>query len=195
MDYIKWGDMQELIQRVGRAKAFIDNGMCRVGPGMDESSVGDALLVRGAGRAIVLADAIVALCRQDHPEEALAVLRQLAETAVSLRWLAAMPEQRAPSLESDLRSVRWENLWEEERFLTRAREAGLEAEAKETLSYCIHFVRGGRVTLPWGHRFGPKQDAELHVEEVLRRAGAWLNLVLKALDARWPGFFPGAEQP
>ena len=186
--------MQELISRVARAKAFIDNGMCRVGPGMDEAGAGDALLVRGAGRAIVLADAIVALCRQDHPEEALAVLRQLAETAVSLRWLAAMPEQRAQSLESDLQSVRWENLWKEERFLARARETGLESEAKEALAYCIHFVRGGRVTLPWGHRFSPKQEAELHVEEVLRRADTWLNLVLKALDVHWPGSFPGAEQ-
>lgn len=186
--------MQELIQRIGRVKAFIDNGMCRVGPGMEEDSAGDALLVRGAGRAIVLADAIVALCRQDHPEEALAVLRQLAETAVSLRWLALMPQERAPSLESEFQSVRWDNLWAHDRFLQRAREVGLEAEAREALSSCIHFVKGGRVTLPWGHRFGPKVEAGLHVEEVLRRAGTWLMCVLKALDVRWPGSFPGAER-
>ncbi|MDE2293345.1 MAG: hypothetical protein KGL53_14785, partial [Elusimicrobia bacterium] len=82
---------QELAQRVGRAKAVIDSGLCRVGPRLGRDDAQAAVLTGGASRALALSDAVVGLCGRDHPLEALPLVRQLAETAVELRWTAGDP--------------------------------------------------------------------------------------------------------
>jgi hypothetical protein len=193
--------MDDLIRRIGLAKVIIDNGMCRVGPQLDAASAVDQQLVRGAGRAIQLSDAVVALCRQGHANEALPIVRQLCETAASLCWLAAALDAgarssgaRAEELAREWEGSKWSMLWPEERLLRRAREGGLAEDAHAVLGLCREFVQGGPLTLPWAHRFGWGRLECLLPRTVLGRAASIMAHVLQALELRWPGGFPGAEK-
>ena len=189
-------DRQELIRRLGRAKVLIDGGMCRVGSRIDRRKEADGLFLRLTGRALGLSDAVVALCRQEHPYEALPLLRQLAETSARMSYLA-LPEQgglpsrdaRASALAAELSSSSWEGLWPEGRFLGRS--GGLDG-VPELLSSCADFVEGGPTILPWGHAFQSPRPAR-SPEAVLAAALGLMKAALKALDARWPGDFPGTE--
>jgi len=193
--------MEDLIRRIGLAKVIIDDGMCRVGPHLDAASAVDQQLVRGAGRAIQLADAVVALCRQGHANEALPVLRQLCEMAASLCWLAAAlgaggraSGARAEDLAQEWEDSKWSKLWPEERLLRRAREGGLTEDSHAVLALCRDFVLGGPLTLPWAHRFGWSRREGLRPRTVLGLAASIMAHALKALELRWPGGFPGAEK-
>lgn len=194
--------MEDLIQRVGKAKAFIDNGMCRVGPKLDKDRKGDALLSAASSRAISLADAVLQLCRHGHANEALPLLRHLAEAAVWMRWLASSGEAdladgRARRLAEELRTPQWEGLWSAPRLRQRLREAQMsdaEAEAEVLINACYDFVHGNAAVVPWNHVFSETQHAGARPEDVLRLTAFWMSHAVKALDARWPGQFPGAEQ-
>ena len=209
-------ELDELMRRVGQAKAIVDSGMCRVGPRLDPARSSDGWLSGAASRALGLSDAVVALCRHGRPNEALPVLRQLAETAAAMRWLAAAlpsneeekggqarrgagsgagdPERRAASLSAELREARWDRLWEQDRFLSRAREAGVPAaEAQETLALASQFACGGSSSAPLSHVFAGNQAPGADAGRVLRLAVRWLGHALQALETRWPGSFPGAE--
>lgn len=189
--------MQETIETIGRAKALIDAGMCRVGPGLVPTERGDALLAGGAGRALALADCVTRLCRHDHPGEALVLLRQLAETAVLLRWLRPAQEGGARRVEeavSEGREPEWDGLWSSDRFRARAREAGVrEEEVESILRLCADFARGGSTGAPWSHVFAENHHRPVEAERVLRLAARMMGHVLKALDTRWPGSFPAGD--
>ena len=193
--------MDDLIRRIGLAKVLIDNGMCRVGPQLDAASAVDQQLVRGAGRAIQLSDAGVALCRQGHANEALPVIRQLCGIAASLRWRSAALDAgarasgaRAEELAREWEDSKWSKLWPEEKLLRRAREGGLAEDAQAVLELCRDFVLGGPLTVPWAHRFGWSRLECLLPRTVLGVAASMMAHVLRALELRWPGGFPGAEK-
>lgn len=188
-------ELDEAVRRIAQAKAFIDNGMCRVGPTLDSRRADEEFLTAGASRAIALSDAVVSLCRQEHPTEALPVLRQLAETAVAMRWVAAADGPgRAAVLSAEAEGARWETLWPGERLRARALAARLEpAEVDAALAGAAEFAFGGRQSAPWSHVFAGRRLPESSPAELLHRAARWMGHVLKALDDRWPGFFPGAE--
>ncbi|MFA6030970.1 MAG: hypothetical protein WC969_14030 [Elusimicrobiota bacterium] len=185
--------MEELIRKVGRVKVLIDNGMCRVGPRLDSASALDAALVRGAGRALLLSDAVVALCRAGRPHEALPLLRQLAAVAAAMRWIPlAQSDERARAVSSEWGCSRWDALWSDEALRERARTAGLAEDAEAVLSSCREFAVGGDSTLPWAHVFPENRRESLAPERVLELAGRLMGHVLRGLDARWQGDFPGA---
>ena len=185
---------EELEQRVGRAKAVIDNGLCRVGPRLDAHDDQAAALTGAASRALALADAVVRLCLEDHPAEALPLLRHLAETAVELRWIAADPSRAAAALAA-LRSPRWDGLWDDDRLASRAREAGMaEEDVASVRALALDFVAGNRTGAPWSHIFAANGHPTLEAGRVLALAARLMGHVLEGLDARWPGAFPGAEE-
>jgi len=185
--------LQELIQRIGRARPTIDNGMLRIGPRLDKTSRLDALLTGTASRALSLADAVVQLCRQDHANEALPVLRQLAELAVTAR--ATRTEERAGELLSLWEAPRWELLWPAEGLGARAREAGLpEGEITRIETLCRDFTRANRAVIPWSHVYEENQHPGCDAQTVLSLAAAMLAHVLLGLHARWPESFPKTEE-
>lgn len=186
--------LPELEQRVGRAKAVIDNGLCRVGPRLDSRDAQAAALTGAASRAIALADAVVRLCLGDHPAEALPLLRQLAETAVDLRWTAEDPA-RAPALPGEREPARWDGLWDDERLCARAREAGMAGDdVSAVLGLAEDFAAGNRAGAPWSHIFPANGRPAPEPGRVLALAARFMGHVLAGLDARWPGIFPGAEE-
>jgi hypothetical protein len=184
--------LQELIQRIGQARPTIDNGMLRVGPRLDKASRVDALLTGAASRALSLADAVVQLCRQDHANEALPVLRQLAEIAVAVR--NTKTEERAAEILESWESPCWESLWPREGFPARAREAGLGEERISRLeTLCRDFTRANRAVIPWSHVYSENQHPGADSATVLGLTSAMLGHLLLGLEARWPEAFPGAE--
>ncbi|MFH1723395.1 MAG: hypothetical protein ABII00_02115 [Elusimicrobiota bacterium] len=188
--------MQELIQKIGQAKAYIDNGMCRVGPRLRRGLRAESLMSGGAGRSLALADAVVQLCRQDHPNEALPVLRHLIEMAAVMRWVAVSEdaERDAAVVLDATDDARWEDLWSSERLLERARRGGIpEEEVRRVLALCGDFTRGGRAAVPWAHLFPENLHAGADARTVLSLTVRMMGHVLKALDTRWPAAFPGAE--
>ncbi|MBI3297706.1 MAG: hypothetical protein HYZ75_06050 [Elusimicrobia bacterium] len=186
--------LEDLAQAIGRAKAVIDNGLCRVGPRLDRGDAQAAGLTGAASRALALSDAIVRLCRRDHPVEALPLLRQLAETAVDARWLAA-DASRADAASAALRASGWTGLWDDARLSSRAREAGMpEADLAAVLALAADFAAGNRAGAPWSHIFAANARPAPAPEPVLTLAVRLMGHVLAGLEARWPGSFPGAEE-
>lgn len=184
--------MQELIRRIGRARPTIDNGMLRIGPRLDKSSRLDALLTGAASRALSLADAVVQLCRQDHANEALPVLRQLAEVAVAVRGTRS--EEAAAGLLALWETPRWELLWPAEGFGPRAREAGLpEDESVRIETLCRDFTRANRAVIPWSHVFEENRHPGSDAATVLGLTASMLAQVLRGMHARWPDAFPETE--
>ncbi|HBL17436.1 MAG: hypothetical protein A2X36_12625 [Elusimicrobia bacterium GWA2_69_24] len=188
--------MEDAIRNIGKAKALVDNGLCRVGPRLRAECRSEGLLAGGASRAIVLADAILRLCQQDHPNESLPLLRELAEVAALMGALAAAPdpEAEAEAALAEAGGLRWEALWPSERFAGRARAAGVsEADARRLLEACGDFRLAGRSAAPWSHVFPENQRRGPGALELLDLAIRLMGTVLRALDSRWPGAFPPLE--
>ncbi|MFH2203608.1 MAG: DUF5677 domain-containing protein [Elusimicrobiota bacterium] len=189
-------DVEDLIQRVGQAKAFIDNGLCRVGPKLKPGHKLEALLAGGASRALALSDAVVRLCRHDHSTEALPLLRQLTEVAVVLRWAAAGDdaEERAKTALKEMAAARWDTLWPAERVSERAAQAGIsQQDLGVVLEGSVDFVVGNSTGAPWSHIFTENQRPAADPQAVLAAAVRMMGHVLRAMDVKWAGDFPGAE--
>jgi hypothetical protein len=190
-------DIEALIRHIGQVKARMDNGMCRVGTGLDKNRRTDALLTGDASRCVGLADAVVQLCRQEHPSEALPVLRHLADIVTEMAWVLAArdPETRACEAFDEAGRSCAGLAWPPELLLERARLAGLPAsEPEELLGAAREFARCGRSALPWSHLFSENQSRSQDSAAVLRMTVRWMARALKALDARWPGSFPGGDE-
>ncbi len=188
--------MDQWIQLIGRAKAIIDNGMCRVGPRLDRESRQDAFLTRGAGRSIDLSDAVVQLCSHDHANEALPILRALTEVGVAMRWVAAADadSDRAGAALAELQAGSWDEGWSDERVSKRAEEAGLTTEdLSAVLRSSMMFFVGGRSAIPWGHVFFEPGQSGASATTVLRLSARMMGHVLRSLEEHWNGCFPGAE--
>ncbi len=184
--------MQELIQRIGSVRPSIDSGMLRIGPRLDKGSKVEALLTGGASRALSLADAVVQLCRQDHANEALPVLRQLAEITVVLT-ICRSEETAGPILDS-WENPSWESLWPAEGFSERARSAGFSEEIILGVgALCRDFTRANRAVIPWSHVFEANQKPGTDSSAVLGLTARLLGRVMRSLNAHWPEAFPGAE--
>lgn len=186
--------IDELERRIGMAKAVIDNGFCRVGPRLDRADAQGAALTGGASRALGLADAVIGLCRRDHPAEAAVLVRQLAETAADVAW-AARDAARAPEALAALEAPRWDGLFDEARFKSRAAEAGFpEGDVTAVLSLAADFLAGNRAVAPWSHIYAQNTRPVPDPELVLALTARLMGRVLTALEGRWPGTFPGAEE-
>ncbi len=182
-----------LIERVGQAKAYIDKGLCRIGPKLDAADAASAFLAAGASRSLALADAAAGLCRANRPAEALPLLRHLAETAVGMNWVVGNTS-RVEGAEKDLHVKDWQNLWPSERLLKRAEEAGMKTDdLKWIVESVADFLRSGLDGAPWTHVFEKNKHAAVEAEAVLRLVVRMMGHVLQALETRWPKSFPGAE--
>lgn len=186
--------IDELERRIGMAKAVIDNGFCRVGPRLDRADLQGAALTGGASRALGLADAVVGLCRRDHPAEAAVLVRQLAETAADVAW-AARDASRAEAALSGLEAARWDALFDEARWRARASEAGIpEADVAAVAALAADFLAGNRAVAPWSHIYPQNSRPAPDPVRVMALTARLMGRVLAALEARWPGTFPGAEE-
>ncbi|MBI2362603.1 MAG: hypothetical protein HYV15_04395 [Elusimicrobia bacterium] len=185
---------EELAQAVGRAKALIDNGLCRVGPRLDRGDAQAAVLTGAASRALALSDAAVRLCSGDHAAEALPLLRQLCETAVELRWTAG-DAARAVGALAALESPRWQTLWDDAILRSRAGEAGVpEGDVSAVLGLAADFTGSNRAGAPWSHIFPASGRRAPEAARVLALTARFMGHALAGLEARWPGNFPGAEE-
>ncbi|OGR90353.1 MAG: hypothetical protein A2V88_18145 [Elusimicrobia bacterium RBG_16_66_12] len=187
--------MKELLACVGLAKVRVDAGFSRVGRRLSAADCADRLLMTLAARAVSSGNALMVLCREGHANEALPLLRAVAESALSMRWVCADAAGRAETAWKELEAARWEALWPESRARERAQSFGVPAWAADAaLGSAQDFARGNAAGLPWGHMFGDSQLPGRKPEDVLAAAAAWLSLMLEALDRRWPGEFPGAAE-
>ncbi|MFA6093048.1 MAG: hypothetical protein WCU88_07025 [Elusimicrobiota bacterium] len=183
--------MDEWSRKIGGMKTLIDAGMCRVGPRLEAASPEDGALVHGAGRALALSDAALALCRAGRPNEALPLLRELAGMGASMRWITTQDRSlRAKTVFAEREGSGWDRLWSDERLISRAREAGCLDDARVILGLCSAFIEGAESTLPWAHVFARTRRSAPAVEQVLGLVACWMGHVISALDARWPGDFP-----
>lgn len=186
--------MRDLTQAVGLAKAIVDNGLCRVGPRLSSDDAQAAALTGAASRALALADAVVGLCGRDHPVEALPLVRQLAETAVELRWVAG-DASRAVEAAAALEGPSWERLWPEARLRERALAVGMpERDVSGALAFAADFLASNRAGAPWSHVFSVNLRPAPETARVLALTARLMGHVVAGLDARWPGVFPGAEE-
>lgn len=184
-------NQESLIQKVAQVKAVMDNGFCRVGPGLDSRKRADGIVVGNASRCVALADSVVQLCRSEHPDEAVLPLFALAGQAVGLLCLLASkePDRLAETLLREL-SEGDEPLWPAERLLERGRQAGVpDEELRQTLALAKLPGLAGRSKLPWCHVYKENSRAGTDGAIVLGLACRWMERVLKGLDARWPGSF------
>jgi len=190
--------MKEFIDKLTKAKADIDAGMCRVGPRLEGRRPEQSFLTGGASRAIVLADAIIQLCRREHSAEAGPIVRHLAETAIAMRWVAAEPDaagEKALRVIAELDSADWDHLWSSERLLRRAGEVGIDSgDLDGILKGAEHFARSGRMILPWAHAFPENNHKGIAAKNVLRQTTRMMGHVTRALEIFWPKNFSGTEE-
>jgi hypothetical protein len=188
--------MNELIKTVGLAKIRVDAGFSRVGRRLKAEDPADRALALFAARAVSAGNALMLLCREGHANEALPLLRAVADFAATMRWIAAAetgPRARAALAELD--APRWEGFWSDARLKERAESFGVPVWAAMTaLGSAPDFARGNAQGLPWGHVFADGTLPGRKPEETLASAAVWLALALEALDRRWPGDFPGAAE-
>ncbi|MFA5140726.1 MAG: hypothetical protein WC728_15985 [Elusimicrobiota bacterium] len=185
-------NQESRIRRVAQIKAVIDNGLCRVGPGLDSRQKADSVLIGNASRSVALSDGVVQLCRSDHPNEAVLLLMALAGSVVGLRWVLGGPEaaQRAEILLREMGEPAEPALWPAERLLRRAEEAGLPAADLEKVLTLGRFpMLAGRSGLPWSHVFKENSEAGTDCATVLDLVCRLMDHALQGLASRWPGNF------
>jgi len=187
--------MKELLTLVGLVKVRVDAGFSRVGRRLSSSDEADRILMISAARAVSEGNALMVLCREGHGNEALPLLRAVAECALRMRWVCVDAPGRAAAGWLELSAPSWEASWPEPRARERAEAFGVPAWAVEAaMGSAADFARGNAQGLPWGHVFSGDQRAGRGAEEILAAAAVWLALVLEALDRRWPGDFPGSSE-
>jgi hypothetical protein len=188
--------MNELIKTVGLAKMRVDAGFSRVGRRLKADDPADRALMLLAARAVSSGNALTLLCRDGHANEALPLLRAVAEFSSVMRWVAAAETgPRARVALAELEAPRWEGLWPDARLKERAEDFGVPVwAAAAALGSAPDFSRGNASGLPWGHVFAESNLTGRKAEEILASAAVWLALALEALDRRWPGDFPGSSE-
>jgi uncharacterized protein DUF5677 len=188
--------MNDLIKTVGLAKMRVDAGFSRVGRRLKAEDPADRALMLLAARAVSTGNALMLLSRDGHPNEALPLLRAIAEFSSAMRWIAAAETgPRARVALAELDAPRWEGLWSDARLKERAEDFGVPVwAAAAALGSAADFSRGNAQGLPWGHVFAEGTLPGRKAEETLAAAAVWLALALEALDRRWPGDFPGAAE-
>lgn len=188
--------MKDLIALAGLAKTRMDAGFSRVGRKLSPSDPADRALMIMAARAIAQANAVTALSERGLANEALPILRGLAEICMMMRWVGEKEStSRAVGTLGELQDPDWETHWPSARLRERAEAYAVSGAALETvLGSVVDFARGSAQGLPWGHVFAEATRPGRRAEEVLPAAAVFLGHALKALDARWPGEFPGAEE-
>jgi hypothetical protein len=188
--------MKELIALTGLAKVRVDAGFSRVGRKLAAGDAAERALMILAARAIAQGNAVMALCERGLANEALPILRGLAEMALTMRWIAEKDSAvRAAEAMKELHDPDWETHWPSARLRERAKAYDVPAAVvATTLDSAADFARGSAQGLPWGHVFAEATRPGRGAEEVLSAAAVLLGHALKALDGRWPGEFPGAEE-
>ena len=188
--------MNESIKAVGLAKTRVDAGFSRVGRRLKAEDPADRALMTLAARAVSAGNALTLLCRDGHANEALPLLRAIAEFASTMRWSSAADTgARARSALAELDAPRWEGLWPDARTKERAEAFAVPVwAAQAALGSAPDFARGNAQGLPWGHVFAEGLLSGRKAPEILAAAAVWLALALEALDRRWPGDFPGAAE-
>jgi len=188
--------MKDLIALSGLAKTRVDAGFSRVGRRLSAADPADRALMIMAARAIAQANAVTALSERGLANEALPILRELAEVCMTMRWVAEKDSTaRAVGALSELQDPDWETHWPSARLRERAEAYAVPGEALEAvLGSVVDFARGSAQGLPWGHVFADATRPGRRAEEVLPTLAVYLGHALKALDLRWPGEFPGAEE-
>lgn len=184
-----------LLATVGLAKIRVDAGFSRVGRRLSSSSDVDRLLMILAARAVSSGNALMVLCREGHANEALPLLRAIAEFSLAMRWTVDDVPGRAEAARLELDDARWESLWADQRARKRADGFGVPAWAADaTMGSAPDFACGNASGLPWGHIVSEGRRSGLKADEVLAAAAVWLALTLEALDRMWPGDFTGASE-
>ncbi len=188
--------MKDLITLTGLAKVRIDAGFSRVGRKLTPNDPVDRALMIMAARAVSQANAVMALSERGLANEALPILRGLAEISLMMRWVAEKDSAlRAVGTLSELQDPDWETHWPSARLRERGEAYSVPREAIEAvLGSAADFARGSAQGLPWGHVFADATRPGRRAEDVLPAAAVFLGHALKALDGRWPGEFPGAEE-
>lgn len=187
---------QQLVAAVGSAKSRIDAGFSRVGRALGKDDVAARALMTLAARAVAKANALALLAVNSHANEALPILRSLLETAVQMRWIAGgSSRERAAEVLEERRTADWGSLWQEGTLRRRADALGVvDATFERVLSSCREHLHANAAGLPWGHLYADKDDGGVSPEDLLRATAAVMGHVVKALDEKWPGSFPGAEE-
>ena len=188
--------MKDLIALTGLAKTRMDAGFSRVGRRLSASDPADRALMIMAARAIAQANAVMALSERGLANEALPILRGLAEVCLTMRWVAEKDSTaRAVGALGELQDPDWETHWPSARLRERAEAYAVPGAALESvLGSVADFARGSAQGLPWGHVFAEATRPGRRAEEVLPATAVFLGHALKSLDGRWPGEFPGAEE-
>ena len=186
---------EESTQSIGRSKASIDNGFSRVGRTMSSDDRVASWLHAAGGRAVATCDAIILLCREHHAPEAASLARAVIQLAADMRWIASSQgPDRLAEFEKDAAGRDWGLLWSAPRLRERLASSGLsEADAArwvdEAGKLCAGHLAGGSAGLPWAHAFGGAGPVRVLAETVLAVTARAMDEAVKALEARWPGYF------
>ncbi|MEK7234531.1 MAG: DUF5677 domain-containing protein [Elusimicrobiota bacterium] len=188
--------MKDMIALTGLAKTRVDAGFSRVGRRLSASDPVDRALMIMAARVIAQANAIMVLSERGLANEALPILRGLAEVCLTMRWIAEKDlGERAVAALLEFQDTDWETHWPSARLRERAEAYSVPGEALEVvLGSAVDFACGSALGLPWGHVFAEATRSGRRAGEVLPATAVFLGHALKALDGRWPGEFPGAEE-
>lgn len=188
--------MKDLILLTGLAKTRMDAGFSRVGRRLSAADPTDRALMIMAARVIAQGNAVCALSERGLANEALPLLRGIAELALMMRWVAEKESTaRAVLALGELQDPDWETHWPSARLRERAEAYAVpDAALEAVLGSVADFARGSAQGLPWGHVFADAMRPGRRAEDVLPATAVFLGHALKALDARWPGEFPGAEE-
>lgn len=185
-----------MIALTGLAKTRVDAGFSRVGRKLKSDDAAARALMILSARAIAQGNAVMALSERGLANEALPILRGLAEMCLTLRWIAEKDsDARAEAVMKELHDPDWETHWPSARLRERASAYGVPSDVLAVvLDSAADFARGSAQGLPWGHVFSESTRPGRGAPEVLSSAAVLLGHALKALEARWPGEFPGAEE-
>jgi hypothetical protein len=182
-------------QSIAHAKAAIDNGFSRVGPGLKADNPVDRALTGAAGRMIRLGNSVALLIKQRHAEECMPLLRSMAGLALAMRWAASSKaDEKEVSLlecsDCDFWALLKQEVWRES-----WKKSGITQDDIDFFRIHLSLDKWlyGPAGLPWSHVFHFQDTAPSETDEVSKIAARAMGHALAALDARWPGSFQRLE--
>lgn len=189
--------MKNFIAAVGAAKSAVDNGFSRAGKRLKTSDSVSRALMLCAARGVAVSNAVVVLADRSQPNEALPLLRSLAELSAAAGWIVEKESApRAAAFLKEAETGSWREFFDDARLAARLKAAGAPALVGErALMSCRDHILANAQGLPWGHVFAGGAPAGLTPEELVEAAAACMGLLVKALQRRWPEDFEDAATP
>lgn len=178
---------RDLLRLIDEGKHYLHLGYKKVNRDVLNLSLLDLFLISSSSSAEKTADAIVLLCSNGHPNEAVILLRTLIEIAMNMRWVMQEdPETRVKEYFGDLQKPKLGTKWTSKHLQERMESIGMgHGYYEHIVNSCHAVVHMNASALNYGAVLPGYKKIIMGETTTLATTAQMLGHVLEALNLKY----------